>query len=68
MEGEALGPAKAGLPSVEECQCREAGRGGWLGGGAPHRRRGRGDGIGTGSKEITFEIQIKISNKIKNIL
>jgi len=32
MGGEALGPAKAGPPSVGECQGREAGNeGGWEG-------------------------------------
>jgi len=35
MEGEALGPAKAGTPSIGECQGREVGMGGWLGGKTP---------------------------------
>jgi len=39
MEGEALGPGKAGSPRVGECQ--GVGRGGW-GGEHPYRRRGRG--------------------------
>jgi len=40
MGAEALGPAKAGLPSVGECQGGEAGRSGLLG----------------GEKEIIFEM------------
>jgi len=40
MGGEALGPAKAGPPSVGECQGGEAGRAGWVG-EHPHRLRGR---------------------------
>ena len=39
MEGEALGPVKAGCPSVGECQDREVGVGGLV-------SRRRGDGIG----------------------
>ena len=39
MGGEALGPEKAGCPSVGECQDREAGVGGLV-------SRGRGDGTG----------------------
>jgi len=37
---------KAQCPSVGECQGREE-VGGWMGKEHPHRRRGRGDGIGT---------------------
>ena len=39
MGGEALGPVKAGCPSVGECQDREAGVGGLV-------SRGRGEGGG----------------------
>jgi len=35
MGGEALGPVKAGPPSVGECQGRKAERGGWMGEGTP---------------------------------
>jgi len=35
MGGEALGPAKAGSSSVEECQGGQAGRGVWIGGATP---------------------------------
>jgi hypothetical protein len=44
MGGEALGPVKAGCPSVGECQGGKAGVGGWVG-EHPHRNRGRGAGI-----------------------
>jgi len=41
--GEILGPAKAEPhPSVEECQGREAGWGGWLGRGSTTVKEGRG--------------------------
>ena len=39
MGGEALGPAKAQIASVKECQGREVGRGGWMG-EHPQRRGG----------------------------
>jgi len=32
VRGEALGPVKAGCPSVGECHDREAGGSGWVGG------------------------------------
>jgi len=58
--GEAIGPAKAGLSSVGECQCRETERGGWMGGEHPHRRRGGGMRWGftdqKPGKGITFEM------------
>jgi hypothetical protein len=60
MGGEALGPVKAPCPSVGECQGRRQGR---VGGGNPHRSRGRKDGIGGFweggrklGKGITFEM------------
>jgi hypothetical protein len=46
MGGEALGPGKAGLPSVGECQGWEAGVCGHLD-VHPHRSTGREDGIGS---------------------
>ena len=53
MGGEALGPVKAGCPSVGECQDREAGVGGLV-----IRRRGMGLGFLEGKWErgITFEM------------
>lgn len=43
--GEALGPVKAQCQSVGECQCGEAGVGGWVE-KQSHRNRWREDGIG----------------------
>jgi len=45
MGGEALSPARAGLPNVGERQGGEAGRK-WLGRGNSHIEDGEGDGIG----------------------
>ena len=45
MGREALGHVKAQCPSVEECQGREVGVGGWVE-EHPHRSRGREDVIG----------------------
>jgi hypothetical protein len=45
--GEGLGPVKARCPSVGECQDREVGEGGWVGGGTPSQKQGeKGCGIG----------------------
>jgi hypothetical protein len=44
--GEALGPVKAGCPSVEECQDQEAGVGGLV-----NRGRGRDGGFWRGNQE-----------------
>jgi hypothetical protein len=44
MGGEALGPVKAGCPSVGECQDGEAREGGWLVGGALSQKQGEGGG------------------------
>jgi hypothetical protein len=43
--GEALGPVKAGCPSVGECQGGELGVGGWVE-EHTHKSREREDGIG----------------------
>ena len=53
MGGEALGPEKAGCPSVGECQDREAGVGGLVSRG---KGRGRGTSEGKPGKGITFEM------------
>jgi hypothetical protein len=57
---EALSPVKAQCPSVEECQDKEAGVGGWVG---EHPNRGRGreyviEGFQRGNqvRRITFEM------------
>lgn len=46
MIWEALGPAKAGAPSVRECQGGRPEEGAFGEGEHPYRRMGRGDGIG----------------------
>ena len=45
MGGGAIGPLKAGCPSVGECQDGKAGVDWWVG---EHRHRGRGMGDGIG--------------------
>jgi len=42
MRGEALGPVKAGFPSVGKCQGEEVGETDWVGGGAYLWRQGVG--------------------------
>jgi hypothetical protein len=44
MGGEALGAVKAQCPSVQECQGREPGVGGLVGGEHSHRSRGGSEG------------------------
>jgi len=57
----ALGPVKAGSPSVGECQGREAGRGRWMS-GYGNTLTGGEKGLGRGfmdkkqGKGITFEM------------
>ena len=59
MRGEALEPVKAHCPSVGECQGREAGVGELLSSGG-----GDGtEGDWSVNEDITFEMQIKISNE-----
>ena len=59
MEGEALGPVKAGCYSVGECQGREAGVGGWFE-EHPCRIRGRENGIGGFWEHINYNIYVYI--------
>jgi len=77
MGGEALGPAKAGTPSVGECQSGEVGRGEWLGRGNTLIEEGKQDGIGglrnwgndtfhKGAKNIKY-LGVTLTKQVKDL-
>jgi hypothetical protein len=62
MGGEALGPVKAQCLSVEECQGREVGVGGYVGGGSTLIET-RGGGMGCG----VFRGETRKGDNIRNV-